>query len=358
AGDFRLALDIPAKIVWAPHYYSPSVYPQTYLVKDATRGKDVLYGYSEWTDNELSDIVRATSEDMFGYLRHVQDGAIVFGEFGGLYALDAHPLKTSRRVIQDCMKVMKEPGYGGGYMWSLNPESGYAFNPSDTAGYWEEGLLKNDWVTVNMEYLHALEILDDMPNLRFDLLKWYDPKNTLVHSIKSHTYVNRDGSPVVGYNVRAFTDRPGARAVAVAKYIAIHESIFGLHEYGLPPKSKVRPRVSSTGLDFLNQINILILEGFFRIVFQQQGYASVPSDMYGEKPLFDKQLSSSAFDVALFESDALRNESNQLLADVAQANVTKPVIRKQIVYNYFPPYNITQLQQELVWDQQGKFCNT
>ncbi|RHY77521.1 hypothetical protein DYB34_009616 [Aphanomyces astaci] len=166
AGDFRLALDVPAKIVWAPHYYSPSVYPQTYLVKDATRGKDVLYGYSEWTDNELSDIVRATSEDMFGYLRHVQDGAIVFGEFGGLYALDAHPLKTSRRVIQDCMKVMKEPGYAGGYMWSLNPESGYAFNPSDTAGYWEEGLLKNDWVTVNMEYLHALEILDDMPNLR------------------------------------------------------------------------------------------------------------------------------------------------------------------------------------------------
>ncbi|RHZ17154.1 hypothetical protein DYB37_005450, partial [Aphanomyces astaci] len=44
AGDFRLALDVPAKIVWAPHYYSPSVYPQTYLVKDATRGKDVLYG--------------------------------------------------------------------------------------------------------------------------------------------------------------------------------------------------------------------------------------------------------------------------------------------------------------------------
>ncbi|RHY10561.1 hypothetical protein DYB36_005173 [Aphanomyces astaci] len=49
---------------------------------------------------------------------------------------------------------------------------------------------------------------------------------------------------------------------------------------------------------------------------------------------------------------------NQLLADVAQANVTKPVIRKQIVHNYFPPYSITQLQQELVWDQQGKFCTT
>ncbi|RHY29478.1 hypothetical protein DYB32_005098 [Aphanomyces invadans] len=165
SGEFPLTLDVPAKIVWAPHYYSPSVYPQTFLVKNATRGNDVLISYSEWSDDELNDIVHATSEDMFGYLRHVQDGAIVFGEFGGLYALDAHPNKTSQRVIQDCMKVMKEPGYAGGYMWSLNPESGYGFNPSSTAGYWEEGLLKADWVTANMAYLNALQILDDMPHL-------------------------------------------------------------------------------------------------------------------------------------------------------------------------------------------------
>ncbi|ETW03575.1 hypothetical protein H310_04988 [Aphanomyces invadans] len=165
SGEFPLTLDVPAKIVWAPHYYSPSVYPQTFLVKNATRGNDVLISYSEWSDDELNDIVHATSEDMFGYLRHVQDGAIVFGEFGGLYALDAHPNKTSQRVIQDCMKVMKEPGYAGGYMWSLNPESGYGFNPSSTAGYWEEGLLKADWVTANMAYLNALQVLDDMPHL-------------------------------------------------------------------------------------------------------------------------------------------------------------------------------------------------
>ncbi|OQR93610.1 cell 5A endo-1,4-betaglucanase, partial [Achlya hypogyna] len=165
AGDAPLALDVPAKVVWAPHYYSPSVYPQSFLVRGAMRvpGESVLADYTEWDDEPLRQIVAATAEDMFGYLRR-QGSAVVFGEFGGLFALDAHPRKTSQRVIKACLALMMETGYVGGYMWALNPESGYGYNPSSTAGYWEEGLLRANWRDVNRDYLDALAVLDTMPH--------------------------------------------------------------------------------------------------------------------------------------------------------------------------------------------------
>ncbi|KAF0692574.1 Aste57867_16386 [Aphanomyces stellatus] len=169
AGKFPLSLNVPNKIVWAPHYYNPSVYPQTFLVKNGhpkVPGGDVLTGYTEWGDADLLDIVNTTAEGMFGYLRQVQGGAIVFGEFGGIFSLDAHPGKTSQRVVKSVMQVMQQPGYAGGYMWALNPEGAYSYNPSDTAGYWEEGLLTRDWVNVNLVYLKALEAIDTMPNLK------------------------------------------------------------------------------------------------------------------------------------------------------------------------------------------------
>ncbi|KAF0692560.1 Aste57867_16372 [Aphanomyces stellatus] len=169
AGKFPLALHLPHKVVWAPHFYSPSVFPQPFLVdggRPKVPGGDLLTGYTEFSDADLLSIIRATTQDMFGYLRQVQDGAIVFGEFGGLYATDAFPYKTSQRVIDNLMAVMNEPGYAGGYMWALNPESGYNYNPSTTTGYWTEGLLHADWVTANVDYLHALQALDSLPHLQ------------------------------------------------------------------------------------------------------------------------------------------------------------------------------------------------
>ncbi|EQC41237.1 hypothetical protein SDRG_01212 [Saprolegnia diclina VS20] len=159
---------LPTKLVYAPHYYNPSVYPQSFLVSSAAprkAGETVLRNYTEWGDAELRQVVSATAQDMFGYLR-AQGHAIVFGEFGGLFALDAHPHKTSQRVVNLCMQIMMEQGYSGGYMWALNPESGYGFNPSDTAGYWTEGLLQPNWRDVNTVYLDALRALDRLPHLR------------------------------------------------------------------------------------------------------------------------------------------------------------------------------------------------
>ncbi|KDO35025.1 hypothetical protein SPRG_01089 [Saprolegnia parasitica CBS 223.65] len=166
AGTYPIST-LPSKLVYAPHYYNPSVYPQSFLVASAaprTSGETVLRNYTEWDDAALRHIVAATVQDMFGYLR-AQGHAIVFGEFGDLFALDAHPRKTSQRVVDMCMQIMMEPGYSGGYMWALNPESGYGFNPSDTAGYWTEGLLQPNWRDVNTVYLDALRALDRLPHL-------------------------------------------------------------------------------------------------------------------------------------------------------------------------------------------------
>ncbi|RHZ06849.1 hypothetical protein DYB37_009660 [Aphanomyces astaci] len=133
------------------------------------RGKregDILTGYREWDDATLEQIVADSSEDVFGYLRSTQDGALVLGEFGGLFTQDTHVNKTNQRVTQNVIKmVASQPGYAGGYMWSLNPESGYEFSASGTKGYFMEGLLTLDWVHVNTPLLQALEGMNRLNNL-------------------------------------------------------------------------------------------------------------------------------------------------------------------------------------------------
>ncbi|RHY86669.1 hypothetical protein DYB35_012363 [Aphanomyces astaci] len=164
-----LGLDLknePTEVVYAPHYYSPSVYPQAYLVQGGKREGDILTGYREWDDATLEQIVADSSEDMFGYLRSTQDGALVLGEFGGLFTQDTHVNKTNQRVTQNVIKmVASQPGYAGGYVWSLNPESGYEFSASGTKGYFMEGLLTLDWVHVNTPLLQALEGMNRLNNL-------------------------------------------------------------------------------------------------------------------------------------------------------------------------------------------------
>ncbi|RHZ03153.1 hypothetical protein DYB31_014619 [Aphanomyces astaci] len=97
----------------------------------------------------------------------------------------------------------------------------------------------------------------------FDLLKEYDPTNTLIPfipTVKGHTWVNRDANQsVVDYN----------------SYISLHTSILGVYDYGLPPRPSNWTRLNMTGFEFLKQNKLLVLEGFFRFVFQQQGYGSL-----------------------------------------------------------------------------------
>lgn len=166
-GDAPLELDIDNKVIYAPHYYNPAVYPQLFLYESGKLGAGgLINNFVELSDTELKRRVDVTAEHMFGYLRNRKKEAIVLGEFAGLHTKDKHPLKTIQRINDACVQFIKEPGYAGGFMWSLNPESGYDFNPSDTRGRFVEGLLNQDWHSVNQKFLDAMSPLDSMQDLR------------------------------------------------------------------------------------------------------------------------------------------------------------------------------------------------
>lgn len=152
------------KVVWAPHYYSSAVAPQQYFY-----GKGTTADYStfvELSDEKLLARIEGTMYDMFGYLASTSGYALLLGEFAGLYTKDAHPKKTTKRSTDLTIQVLLEKGYAGGFMWSLNPESEYKYNPADTQGSFTEGLLLDDWLTLNGEFLDALVPMDALPNLR------------------------------------------------------------------------------------------------------------------------------------------------------------------------------------------------
>uniref|UniRef100_H3H5W6 Glycoside hydrolase family 5 domain-containing protein n=1 Tax=Phytophthora ramorum TaxID=164328 RepID=H3H5W6_PHYRM len=106
-------------------------------------------------------------DKMFGYLLGVDTNtAMVMGEFAGLYGKDAHPLLTTKRTTDFTIEVMLQSGYAGGYMWSLNPESAYQYNPADTYGTFTEGLLEDDWITPNKVFVDGIAALDEIKNLK------------------------------------------------------------------------------------------------------------------------------------------------------------------------------------------------
>ncbi|KAF0716173.1 Aste57867_2988 [Aphanomyces stellatus] len=168
AKQFPAKLSLPHKLVYAPHYYPPSVYPQEYYFDDVVSGPNGAFvQYTELSDARLQARIDATMYDMFGFLRDDTKGpAVLLGEFGGLYTKDAHPLKTTQRCTKFTIQTMLKNGYAGGYIWTINPESKYDFNPSSTKMEVREGLLLDDWRAANEPFLQALEAMDKLPNLQ------------------------------------------------------------------------------------------------------------------------------------------------------------------------------------------------
>lgn len=164
AGAVRPQLTLENKLVWAPHYYTTAVSPQAYFYGPNTNEDYSVY--EELPDETLKQRVEATMEDMFGFLLKERTSAVVLGEFAGLYTKDAHPMQTTRRTTDKTVAVMVEQGYAGGFMWSLNPESKYEYNPANRPGKFIEGLLEDDWLTPNKEFLNAFTPMNSLPNLR------------------------------------------------------------------------------------------------------------------------------------------------------------------------------------------------
>ncbi|CAI5715182.1 unnamed protein product [Peronospora effusa] len=164
AGDTQPEFTIENKVVWAPHYYTTAVAPQRYFYGDKTTSD--FSTYVELSDKDLLTRVEGTMYDMFGYLVNDKGYALLLGEFAGLYTKDAHPKKTTKRTTDLTIQVLMENKYAGGFMWSLNPESEYQYNPADTEGSFTEGMLLDDWLSPNNDFLDAFIPMDAMPNLR------------------------------------------------------------------------------------------------------------------------------------------------------------------------------------------------
>ncbi|KAF1795577.1 Glycoside hydrolase superfamily [Phytophthora cactorum] len=169
AGENTVELTTENKLVWAPHYYNTGVFPAWYLY--ASTGEKDASGafktYVELDDATLRRNVEITMDKMFGYLLGVdKNSAMVMGEFAGLYGKDAHPKKTTKRTTDFTIEIMLKAGYAGGYMWSLNPESAYQFNPADTYGTFTEGLLDDDWLTPNKAFMEGMAGMDDIKDLK------------------------------------------------------------------------------------------------------------------------------------------------------------------------------------------------
>ncbi|TYZ62092.1 hypothetical protein PybrP1_000904 [[Pythium] brassicae (nom. inval.)] len=164
AGSTRPQFALANKLVWAPHYYTTAVSPQAYFYGPNTKAD--YSAYEELSDDALKRRVEVTMEHMFGYLVHERASAVVLGEFAGLYTKDAHPLQTTRRTTDKTIAVMLEKGYAGGFMWSLNPESKYEYNPANNPGRFVEGLLEDDWLTPNKAFVNAFAPMNSLPNLR------------------------------------------------------------------------------------------------------------------------------------------------------------------------------------------------
>lgn len=167
ANEYPVEFTTENKVVYAPHYYTPAVYPQSYLYGGGTSDDNgALTDYVELSNTSLKTRISSTMDEMFGFIADNKSAALVLGEFGGLYATDLHPELTTKRCTDYSIDIMVANGWAGGFVWSLNPESAYQYNPADTYGTFTEGVLEDDWLTANSEFVAGLEAMNDLEHLR------------------------------------------------------------------------------------------------------------------------------------------------------------------------------------------------
>uniref|UniRef100_K3WC96 Glycoside hydrolase family 5 domain-containing protein n=1 Tax=Globisporangium ultimum (strain ATCC 200006 / CBS 805.95 / DAOM BR144) TaxID=431595 RepID=K3WC96_GLOUD len=157
------------KIVFAPHFYSPSVYPAAYFFakqSTAATGAVTIEEYPNTTAGNalLKTALTTVLDEAFGNVMTESGIPAFYGEFGGIYgAAEILAGKTSTRVIDLLIEYADSKGMVGGFSWALNPDGEYAFNDvyvQKAADDWHFGLYADSkWSKYNDDYATGLKQL-------------------------------------------------------------------------------------------------------------------------------------------------------------------------------------------------------
>jgi endoglucanase len=123
AQAYPVRLNVPNRLVYSPHDYPESVYPQTW------------FNAANYPSN-----LPAVWDQYWGYLAKQNIAPILIGEFGTRFAT------TRDQQWLEALKVYIQQNKLSWTFWSLNPNSG------DTGG-----LLLDDWITVHQQKQNILK---------------------------------------------------------------------------------------------------------------------------------------------------------------------------------------------------------
>ncbi|KAI9913858.1 hypothetical protein PsorP6_006118 [Peronosclerospora sorghi] len=141
-----IVLKTKGKLVFAPHFYSPSVYPSSYFFKKQSSTDDAVSvtEYPNTTEGNqlLKAAVTSVLDNAFGKAVAAAGVPTFYGEFGGIYgAAELLTDLTSTRTIELLIEYANENNMTGGFAWAVNPDGSYPFNneykPKDP---WKYGL--------------------------------------------------------------------------------------------------------------------------------------------------------------------------------------------------------------------------
>lgn len=159
------------KIVFAPHFYSPSVYPAAYFFAKQSTAADGTVTVEEYPNTaagnaSLKAALTKVLDESFGNAMAKLGIPTFYGEFGGIYgSAELLAGKTSTRVIDLLIAYASEKGMSGGFSWALNPDGEYDFNDVYVAkgsgkSNWKFGLYADKkWDTYNEDYAKGLQQL-------------------------------------------------------------------------------------------------------------------------------------------------------------------------------------------------------
>jgi endoglucanase len=161
-----IALDTDGKLVFAPHFYSPSVYPSSYFFKKQSSSGDTVsvteYPNTTAGNALLKAAVTSVLDNAFGDAVTEAGVPTFYGEFGGIYG-SSELLEglTSTRTIEILIEYANEMNMTGGFAWAINPDGSYDFNdeykPDDP---WQYGLYTDSsWDAYHTDFATGLQNL-------------------------------------------------------------------------------------------------------------------------------------------------------------------------------------------------------